>query len=694
MTNKLHQQTSDYHRLRQLLLGNEQQQLEKIQQQLKDPQEQARRIAKVLPDAIARSQQQGDALKERLNPLIADSMRNSIKKDASIFADILYPVIGPAIRKSIAETIRQLLESINQSLEYSFSWQGLKWRFQAWRSHQSFAEIVLLNSMIYRVEQVFLIHKKTGTLIKHLTLPEILHQDADLVSAMLTAIQDFVHDSFELQTEQQLNQISIGDFSIWIEQGPDAVIAAAIRGNAPEQLRETLIFTLEHIHQQYSDLLHQFDGDNSQFSGIEEALQACLQSQYQKPEKRKNWRLYLLFVPMLLFVAYLVFLHIKEQQQWEQYLNTIKNEPGYVISHIDNSHQAYTLYGLHDPLAKPMNDFIQNRPDPDVRVNFKLQSYMSMDDAFLLRRIHKHFRIPASVKLALDKGRLKISGVADYSWARNFSQHLQYFPGIVSIDDSRLESRIDLSPLQLQDTIHYQLEDGKLKVWGRASAQWIKRAREIAPNIAGITEYDDSELYVDIDLAQLKPPQGVRLYMSSKNRYELIAEGTAPLRWIQQLKTAALEIDGIQSVNTRLLVNQDWQQLLALKAEIEKMPIFFDLAQTQHPNNSDTLLALMQKLDSFLEKLALLGKQAKIMIRGYSDTKGLYIRRLEISFQRAEFVRNTLIKHGVDPRMLEVESMVAKEKSGVPQAYRQLPDSELRKVELAIQIMDAKHTND
>ena len=86
---------------------------------------------------------------------------------------------------------------MNQTLGRSFSAQGLKWRLEAWRTGKALREVVLLRTLVYRVEQVFLIHRETGLLLQHVSAgPRRASQDADMVSGMLTAIRDFVQDSF------------------------------------------------------------------------------------------------------------------------------------------------------------------------------------------------------------------------------------------------------------------------------------------------------------------------------------------------------------------------------------------------------------------------------------------------------------------------------------------------------------------
>ena len=56
----------------------------------------------------------------------------------------------------------------------------------------TFAEVVLRHTLVYQVEHAFLIHGHTGLLIAHAAAENATSQDPQLVSSMLTAIQDFI----------------------------------------------------------------------------------------------------------------------------------------------------------------------------------------------------------------------------------------------------------------------------------------------------------------------------------------------------------------------------------------------------------------------------------------------------------------------------------------------------------------------
>ncbi len=261
--------------LRSLLIRPEQVKLEELDRRLTSPESLAEQVSGALAHAVAMRGSPDDRLALVLRPVVEDAIRSSVRRNPQFFADILYPVMGPAIRKSIAEALRTMMESFNYSLETAFSWKYLKWRWEAIRTGRSFAEVVMLHTLVYRVEQLFLLHRESGVVLKHLTVDGIVAQDADLVSGMLTAIQDFVHDSFG-GGEGALETFRVGELGVWIEQAPRTVLAAVVRGNPPPELSTLLRTQLEFIELQYVAPLESFDGDASRFEDTTDLLRPCL----------------------------------------------------------------------------------------------------------------------------------------------------------------------------------------------------------------------------------------------------------------------------------------------------------------------------------------------------------------------------------------------------------------------------------
>src|SRR5262249_28849109 len=139
-------------------------------------------------------------------------------------------------------------------------------RLEAYRTGSGFADVVLKHTVVYRVEHIFVIHRKTGLLLEHAAAEAAATQDPHLVSGMLTAIQDFVRDSFNQEggsSSSGIDTLRLGDLLLWCEEGPLAYLAAVIRGNPPENLHLMLREALGRIHEDLRKPLEEYDGDNS-----------------------------------------------------------------------------------------------------------------------------------------------------------------------------------------------------------------------------------------------------------------------------------------------------------------------------------------------------------------------------------------------------------------------------------------------
>ena len=166
----------DIEELRKLLLSPIQAQLDGLQKRLDRPDLYARDVSQVLPEAISLRSNQDKKIQMALAPITENAIKSSIRRDRKVLVDALFPVMGPAIRRAIAAAIQGMVQSFNQILEHSLSLNGLKWRIEALRTQRPFAEVVLLHTLIYQVEQVFLIHRETGLVLQHVVTKAVMIQ--------------------------------------------------------------------------------------------------------------------------------------------------------------------------------------------------------------------------------------------------------------------------------------------------------------------------------------------------------------------------------------------------------------------------------------------------------------------------------------------------------------------------------------
>jgi hypothetical protein len=228
--------TTAFVKLRGILLGPEQEEIRQLKRRLESAHG-AEDISRALPDAVRLAAQRNHKLRAAMQPLIEQSIRLSVLRDPSILSDSLAPLIGDAVKKAVGSAFRELAHSLNQTIEQLLTWRSLHWRFEALQTGKGYREIALLRSQLYQVQEVFLIHRDTGLLLVQRAAESNISKDADLVAPMLTAIQDFVKDSFEGRAVDSLDSVEAGEFVIWVQNSPRAILAGIIRGAPPRALK-------------------------------------------------------------------------------------------------------------------------------------------------------------------------------------------------------------------------------------------------------------------------------------------------------------------------------------------------------------------------------------------------------------------------------------------------------------------------
>ena len=390
----------------------------------------AEAVSKVLAEAIAQSHSQYQRqLTQAAVPTVETAIQASVETNINVLSEALFPIIGPATRKSVAAAIRNLTQSLNQGLEHSLSPQSFTWRWEARRTGRSFAEVVLLRTLVYQVEQVLLIHKETGLLLQQVVSDQTQSQDPDLVSAMLTAIQDFVQDSFNVQSGGSLDTLEVGEMNIWIEAGPQAVLACVIRGNAPEELRTQLKTTLEQIHRAYATPLKDFEGDQAALTSSKTYLQDCLKAQFKTQDNGKKQRPTKLLIALTCITLVLgtwLGLGLQANHRWANYIAQLEQEPGLVVIQQQRRGGKFYLLGLQDPLAQSPGELLAQTQLKPETIHMQWEPYLSLDPAFTLQRWQARLEPPEGVTLWLDPDQvLHISGTAPEEWI-NLSQRLLY----------------------------------------------------------------------------------------------------------------------------------------------------------------------------------------------------------------------------------------------------------------------------
>lgn len=595
--------------LKQLLIGEERHHLSSLEERLDDPHRRAEDLAEVLPDSISLSKSKGPGLAQCLQEPVTECVKHAAREHTQLFADALFPVIMPAVRRSIAEALRAFVQTLNQTLEQALSPKSLGWRLEALRSGIPYHEMVLKHTLIYRVEQVFLIHRKTGLLVSHLSHPDIKVKDSDAVSAMFTAIQDFAHHTFDSQSSDEIDSIDIGDHTTWLIYGPHITLACVIRGIPPLELREQLAGVVEELNRHFGRALEIFDGDKDAIGDVNPVLQRCLRLKVNKGSTRRPSLLrsavalfsLVLLILILILTSYWAVDTYQDNRRFYHLLEALENKPGMLIFESSELGGQRIYQGLRDPLAVEPMALAGELGFDEREVAFAMTPYYSAEPAIVAKRARRALAVPGTVRLTLSDGVLKATGTAPYQWLNKNRNHSSFIPGI---------ERIDLNGVSPDD-------DGL--------------RREI--------------------LALLDPPEGIEIGIESKT---VRIQGRAPWPWILSLPDALESIEWLDQVDVNQLSAAESPQLLDLYQQINNKNIYF-LEGIRIREDSRIKL---QKLAPNLRLLKKLTEQnsarLKVRLTGYTDGTGYPESNHRLRTQRASEILR-LYFFDLDPSMFTID---------------------------------------
>ncbi len=588
--------------LRAIIVGPERELLDRLHDRVGNPERRTEDLVEVLAQAVALGSREDDKLIEALRAPVGECIQTLFRRDMKVFARALFPLILPAIRQAIVEALRSLVQTTNQVLDQSLSLKGLRWRWEAWRGGIPFSEVVLRHTLVYRVEQVFLIQRHTGLLMGHVHHPEAPTQDGDAVAGMLTAIGDFVQDSFQPEDGGQLDTVNLGELSLWIIHGPSAMLACAIRGIPPTELRARLREACEEIHLKFSEELERFEGDDTPLLGLETQLTQCLSFQRKKREQDKSGRprrfptraLILALLILSLLTLWQV-RRLKIGAQTRALQMELASTAGLKIRNIQREKGLWRVDGLRDPLSEEPERAALRAGIPAEKVYFDLLPVMFLNEEMVLKRAR--------------------------------------------------------ALLQPPDTLSLQLEGSILKAEGTAPASWLREAESLAHLPAGVEGLDlqgvldDEDALRQLALSVLKPPEGVRVEVRAG---ALSLKGEAPFSWVRELpdRVADLPENQITGFNIEGLHVSEHREAEALAASLGRTLIYFSGETRLRDNGLEELHIMAQDLNRLAQIAAQLELDLSVDAFGLSDQVGSDEFNRELRERRARFLRDALVERG------------------------------------------------
>lgn len=598
-------QKDDLERLQKLLLGEDRSRLNQLDQRVSGFESRVTDVAEVLPTAFQRIA--GDpVLEAEIEKPILRTIRTSIKRDADILAELLFPIMGPAIRRAVADALKSLVQRINAAMEHSFSVKGLRWRLESARSGVPFAQVVVSHTMRYAVQEAFLIARDTGLVLAHAHRDENLVLDEDAVAAMLSAIQSFIQDSLGMSADDPLRSAELGDRTLWVINGPEAILACVISGTPPRTVRDELMVLLESIHARYGERFNESNDVLMKDAGlralVRQALREELDDSSESGSRSKAKYYWLAAITVLvLLIGWTSWQEYQRRQFESQMVTLFGDQPGYVVSSSHREEGVLVINGLRDPGTVLPATLLAEQGLTDEDVSFRLKPFWSLEPALVLQRLRTSLKLPDANGLELADGVLLVTGLLDTGQAGALGRLADTHPLIDSVEMSSTR-------LSANDA--------------------IQLARE-----------------------QLEAPATVVLKATGER---IVFSGLADIAWYLDKSATSWNIGGWEINFEPLLVNLQ-EQLRAEAEELEKVDFFFSNRDRLTPESAAEINAFSGRLNVFLRSAGSLGANPVITLVGESDGTGTAEQNSRVARARVKVVRELLSGAGIAPGRLRAE---------------------------------------
>ena len=438
----------EHQRLKQLILGEELAELNAHAERVAALEAEQAELPQQLPGLLQRAQR-GEGrqrLAQALKMPVSDALAAAVRSQRQSIVEVLFPVIGPAIRKAIAEAMRDFNENFNRALESSFTLRGLRWRLESWRTGLPYAQVVMRHALHYRLDHLFLIDRDSGLVLSRVSAPDLPDLDADAIAGMLTAIGDFVRDWVGNGEEGGgLDSAGVGEHLVWVLPGPRANLAAFIRGAPPPALRTLLRERLEQIHLTLDEAQaaptpeHEAEvRDSLNLQQIESGVLAE-EASAQSSLPARRWPLLLFLLAVLAVLSVWAWREGQWRNQLAAVTRALADWPGLHLDRVEDlGGRRVRVVGLVDAAAEAPLPAIRALLPADAAVELDLRGYLSTEDAIVLRRARAALAPPASVRVAVRGGVLRLDGDADATWAAQARERAERVAGVVAVEAAGL----------------------------------------------------------------------------------------------------------------------------------------------------------------------------------------------------------------------------------------------------------------
>lgn len=253
-------------------------------------------------------------IKEKISPVVATAIKQSIKSSKNDVVDSLYPIIGSMITKYVSRTFEDMINSINNQIRNRLSFRAISRKLRAKVQGISETELLLKESSKACIKTLFLIDKNSGVVLTTLENKNSTISEPEMVASMLTAIRSFINDWVDKNEEnKELNTIDYGGSKIIIESSSSCYLAAIVDGAITKETYKKIEEALAQIVSKYGNKIRGFDGDldNLPLDKINNILLTLLSyEEYIEKNEKIHPIIYLVPLTFFLIVSFFIYNYI------------------------------------------------------------------------------------------------------------------------------------------------------------------------------------------------------------------------------------------------------------------------------------------------------------------------------------------------------------------------------------------------
>ncbi|MEM7332505.1 MAG: hypothetical protein AAF490_10465 [Chloroflexota bacterium] len=215
-----------------------------------------------------------EKITQALGPILGKAIHYQIENEKESLVKALSPIILQSVRQAISDFMRDLQNRIDSQIRAASRPDKIVSSFWARIRGIEPSEMILRDALPFAVDELFLIQPNSGLLMGHWSKEIDEEDDSGLISGMLTAVRDFVKDSFLPDGDSfGLQEIQYGNHRILLHNGVKVYLAAVITGTHPQKFRRVCQNFITNLHLRFDQRFEKNQVNDELFKALSHELE-------------------------------------------------------------------------------------------------------------------------------------------------------------------------------------------------------------------------------------------------------------------------------------------------------------------------------------------------------------------------------------------------------------------------------------